>query len=93
MNVLRGVEVALVVLPAHRADPLTNLEVLEFWVLAATVVAELARREEGVYKHDLCSVTFRQTPISEKRRRLPNDSLLPFNPQQRSLAKESNSPR
>ena len=47
VNVLRSVEVALVVLPAHRADPRANLEILEFWVLVTTRVAELARREKS----------------------------------------------
>ena len=60
MNVLCGVEVALVVLAAHRADPLANLEILEFGVLVATVVTELTRREETIDKHDLCAVTLRE---------------------------------
>ena len=60
MNVLRGVEVALVGGAALGTDPLTNLEILEFGVLAATRVAELARREETVDEHDLCAVTLRE---------------------------------
>ena len=60
MNVLRRVEVTLVVLAAHRADPLANLEILEFGVLVATVVTELTRREETIYKHDLGAVTLRE---------------------------------
>ena len=43
---------------AFGADPFTDLEILEFGVLAATVVAELARREEGVDEHNLCAIPF-----------------------------------
>ena len=60
VNVLRSVEVALVVLSAFGAVPLTNLGILKYGVLVATVVAELARREKAVYKHDLRAVPFRE---------------------------------
>ena len=60
MNVLCGVEVALVGGTAFGADPLANLEILEFRVLLAARVAELARREKSVYEHDLCAVSFRE---------------------------------
>ena len=60
VNVLRSVEVALVVLSTCRTDPLTNLEILEFGVLVAAVVTELARREKSVYEHDLCAIPFRE---------------------------------
>ena len=42
MNVLRSVEIALVVLSTNRANPLANLEILEFWILETARVAELA---------------------------------------------------
>ena len=58
VNVLRSVEVALVVLSTFGTDPLTNLEILEFMVLVATIVTELTRWEETVYKHDLRAIPF-----------------------------------
>ena len=48
------------VLATFGTDPLTDFEILEFRVLVATVVAELARREKSVYKHDLCAIPFRK---------------------------------
>ena len=60
VNVLCSVEVALVVLSAFGADPLTNFEILERWILVATRVADLTRREETVYEHNLCAVMFRE---------------------------------
>ena len=60
VNVLRGVEVALVGGAALGADPRANLEILEFGVLVATRVAELTRWEEGVDEHNLCAVPFRE---------------------------------
>ena len=60
VNVLCGVKVALVKLSAYGANPLANLEILEFGVLVAARVAKLARREKAVYKHDLRTVPFRE---------------------------------
>ena len=60
VNVLRCVEVALVGGATFGTDPLTNLEILEFRVLVAARVAELAQREKAVYEHNLCAVTTRQ---------------------------------
>ena len=41
MNVLRSVEIALVVLSANRADPLADVKILERGVLETARVAEL----------------------------------------------------
>ena len=59
MNVLRRVEVTLVVLSAHGTSPLSDFQILERGILVAARVAELARRKKAVYKHNLCVVPFR----------------------------------
>ena len=56
MNILRSVEVALIMLSAFGTDLLTDFEVFERGILVVARVAELARREETVYEHDLCAI-------------------------------------
>jgi len=53
-DILCGIPVSVVMMPARWAIPFANRQILNPWILVAALMAQLAGRIELVYLNDLC---------------------------------------